>query len=567
MKHFINGIEVSPRNINDIGLVSDFTGDPEILKLNTDTIVLTREAYDLVKNHVDTQGVFEGIPYRIELSYNVTLEYYIDLLDNVLWKDHEVEVTIKQRKNWDNFYDKAVGTSFELLLTKGVQFNTIDVPYLIVKDNQAELAFTTAITLFSLYKTFAEAIQDLQFAIAEFQDAIGLDPSDVIASAIKLAARLIYIAALYLLIIELLNRLIEIIYPPVQYLKGCKVIELMEVSCQEFGYTFQSTLLDEISGITILPVPLLKEGKSIFENLVPSLLNNVWSTGLPGGSDSIPTVWSLFEQMEVMFNARTRISNNVVEFERRDYWENLVNMEILPALVLQSDRSDAFRYNTEEVWKRYYMHYQIDYTDLHTSDKIYEYNDAEFSTESINFINEDLVSIKSLQEVNISLALGSRKTELSYAEKIVFGVFTIIDLLTAILTFGNGTDFSGTVTSRIGMLQIGSQFFGTTKVLYLVNDRQPTDWYDYLSAKTLWDKYHYINQITLNSYEIRENARIRIRSQDFVNLLDNNYAEIDGQICEILRLEYIDEKGFANVSYKKPSNYAQGKVTNIVINE
>jgi hypothetical protein len=567
VRHFLNGIEVSPRNADSIGITSDFTDDPDILKLNTDNIVLTREAYDIVKNHISTQGLFEGIPYSIEMGGNVTLDYYVDLLEQPTFNDHDVEIKIKQRKNWDNFVDKAKGTSWIYLLDKGVDFNVVEVPYLIVKDNQAEVAITTSLTIFSLYKTLAESIQDLQELISDATEAVSPNPSQVASSAIKIAARLAYIAVLYILILEFINQLRELLYPPVQYLKACNVIELFSKSCDYFGYTFQSSLLTQLANLHVLPIPLLRDGGSIFTNMIPSLLNNSWSSGVPSSSDSTPIVWTLFEQMEIMFNARTRIQNNVVQFERRDYWEDLVNQQLLPALVLQSERSDSFTYNTEEVWKRYLIHYQIDYSEIHTTDEIYEYSQSEFSTEPINFVNEDLITIKNLNDVNIGFSLGSRKNKLTFVENLALGLFTVVDLITDILTFGNGTNLSGTVTDRIGMLQVSSQFFSLTKLLYLVNARQPNNFQDFIGTKALWDNYHNINFITENSYEIRENARIRLRASEFVNLLDNNYAEIDGEICEILRIEFIDESGFATVTYKKPSDYALNKVTLITLNE
>jgi hypothetical protein len=50
-------------------------------------------------------------------------------------------------------------------------------------------------------------------------------------------------------------------------------------------------------------------------------------------------------------------------------------------------------------------------------------------------------------------------------------------------------------------------------------------------------------------------------------LLNNNYAEIGGVNCEILQLEWIDEKSLATITYRIPDNYAAGKVTTLVIND
>jgi hypothetical protein len=568
VKHYINDIEISPRNLDSIGLVSDFTGNPDVLKLNVDSIVLTRDAFNIVKDHVNTQGVFEGIPYKIEMSAGVTIQYYIDLLQETVYKDHEVEVKIKQRKNIDNFLDRAKGTSWELMASKGVVFEYKVVDFLIVKDNQAELVLTTGVTLFVLYKTLAEQIEKVQELIAAVTAAIGIDPSDVLAAAIKLAAAIIYTITLIYLINQLVLRVIETIYPRTREMKGVLAKELLTKGCSYLDYSFQSTLIDSMaSNLTILPIPLLSDDEGIFDKLSDDFLLTDFGKGYPSSSDSIPTIWSLFEQLEIMFNAKTRIINGVVQLERWDFWQDQISEGLFPAMVLQSERQDAFSYNTDEVWKRYYIHYNLDYTDAHTQDIIYEYNDAEFSTEPTSVVNQDLVSITNLSDVNINFSLGSRKLKLTVAEKIMKGIFTVVDLITAVFTFGNGTDLSSKVDDRKGMLQISQQYFANTKILYLVGSKQPENWYDYLSAKSLWDNYHYINQITLNGWEIRENARIRLKASEFMTILDNNYAEIDGVLCEILRVEYIDETSFALISYRKPSDYAVGKVYNLVINE
>ena len=73
--------------------------------------------------------------------------------------------------------------------------------------------------------------------------------------------------------------------------------------------------------------------------------------------------------------------------------------------------------------------------------------------------------------------------------------------------------------------------------------------------------------VNLNGWVIKENARIRISPQDFVTLLENNFAEIDGDISEILSIKYIDEKAFAEVTYRTKSNYAVGKVQINYINQ
>ena len=111
MKHFLNDIEISPRDRNEIAVISDFTGNPNVLNISTETLVLTRDAYAIVKQHIQTIGVFEGIPYRIELDGGIVLNFYIDLTENAVFRDHECEVTLKKRNGSDNFFENQTATS------------------------------------------------------------------------------------------------------------------------------------------------------------------------------------------------------------------------------------------------------------------------------------------------------------------------------------------------------------------------------------------------------------------------------------------------------------------------
>ena len=88
---------------------------------------------------------------------------------------------------------------------------------------------------------------------------------------------------------------------------------------------------------------------------------------------------------------------------------------------------------------------------------------------------------------------------------------------------------------------------------------QRSDYLDYCSAESLWRDFHYINDIAENDWILRENVRVRLTAQDFVTLQNNNYVTLDGVLCEILRIEWIDEKSFAQITYRTRGNWANGK--------
>lgn len=571
MRHFLNDIEIAPRNLQEIGFISDWSGRPAELQLNVDKIVLPREGKEIIEAHLQQLGVFEGIPYRVEMAPGLSVQYYVDLTEEAIFRDHEIEVKIKQRLGMDSFWEQANGTSFELMANKGVNFQFIDIPYVIIKDDQVATGLTLGVTLYVMTQQTINALQQTATLTAAFIQAVTpnatippLPPLGAILSlAIQLAAQIAYTAALLIATIKLAQQFFELIFPKVRYYKACKVKELISKGCQFLGYTFDSTLLDSLPGLTILPVPLVKAKDSIFD-FIQNDLNFAFTKGYPTAQDSTPTLGSLIDAIETQFNAKTKVFNGNVQLERRDYWQGVTPNQIVPALVVQDDRVDEYTLNTDDIWKRYYIHYQVDYADIHTLD-FYDPTDCEYSTEPTTVVNADLVSIKGLNDVNIPFALGVRKNTLNWLEKTAKALFTIIDAVTGI--FGGGTNFAGQIQDRIGVLQIGQQFFGVTKQLYVgTNGKQGISYKTKISANSIYQNFHAINEIQNNDFEIRKSVRCAITNLEFVNLLENNYADVNGELVEVLRVEFLDETCYAEITYQSPRDYANGKVTVIQIN-
>lgn len=570
MKHYLNDIEVAPRNIDQIGIVSEFVNEVDQLKLTTDSVILTREAKKIIDDHIQNVGLFEAIPYRIELN-GVSIQYYADLLNDLSIQDHEISVKITKRKSQDDFVQKALGTSFDLMREKGVNFNTFNVPYFIIQDDQISKAITLGITTYVMTmeviraaKEVAEAINDIIKAVTPNAGlGVTIDWGDVIVLGLRALFRIILFALLVTALLKLAAQLFVLIFPPKRNLLATKFSELLTKGCQYLGYQFESTIFEDEPNWTLLPVPLIKERKSIYKYL-PDEFFAPFNKGYPSTSDSVSTLGQFINALKIMFNARLFIQGNTIRLERRDYLYNLSSQGLNPALALQPKRSDQFSYNTDEIWKRYYIRYSIDSSDTFTQDEIYDYHDAEYSTEALNIGNQDLVTIKGLNQVDIPFALGARKNELTWYEKIAKELFEYIDLIVGL--FGGSSNYGAIIGERKDILVISQDFFSITKALYTVAGKQQSDYTDTISATAIYDKYHSINEIVKNSYEIRQNVRVRIKDEDFINLLENNYVEIDGQICEIIEITHVDETHDTTISYRFPNNYASGKVEILKIN-
>jgi hypothetical protein len=582
MRHFLNGVEIAPRNLDEIGFVSDYTDNPEIDSISVDSVILPREAKKIIQDHIQNVGLFEGIPYQIETD-GVTLEYYVDFLGGIKIRDNDIEVNIKKRKSIDDFFERAKGSSFEILNTNGVQFTSHDVPYFVIPDNQFETSLQLAVVTFIMFKEtyeagerFGEALNLLTEAgtpipVVVFPSAgVGFNVPAIVGNILKVIITLIYFALMIIALINVATKLFLVLFPPKRKLKGIYFKELLEKSCEHFGYTFQSDLLTEQPFWTLVPVPIVPERESLFQ-ILPEEIFPVFNNGYPSSSDTTPSVYTFIQALENMFNAKVFIFDNVVRLERRDWLQNQTLLQLTPALALQSERSDEFTYNTEDVWKRYYLHYNVDFTDLYTADgKTYDAHVTEKSTEpSFPVTNDDLVLIKGLNEVIIPFSLGARKDKLTFVEKLAKETLQLIDALTGI--FGGGTNFAQQIDNRKNAMKISQTYFSGTKVIYgqagAITSGQivqtESDFNNIVSASALYEKYHKINEIQVNDYIIRENVRIRISAEDFVSLQNNNFVEINGVIVEILRLEWIDEKSFAQISYKQPFNWANG-LTNVL---
>lgn len=570
MKHFLNDIEIAPRNIFSFGLQSNFEGDPELLEIDADTLILPRESVEIIQNHILSVGIFEGIPYRIEMESGIKLDYFVDLTENAIYRDFEIEVKIKKRKGLDVFRERAKGTSFELMARKGVIFEYQNIPYIIVKDNKEELLLSLSISTFVLSKALIDSVKELQLAVSNLVEAVtpnaSIPPLPPLGEIISLSIQVvgaIATTALYLVaLMKLGQQMFEILFPKVRYYKGCSVKNLIELGCKYLGYSINSKLLNELSNIAIMPVPLTKGKKSIWQFLQNDL-DFSFTKGHPTASDTTPTLGSLIDAVLLWFNAEVKVFNGVVQIERKNHWEHLADSILLPALNIQGKRQNEYTLNTSDIWKRCWLHYLVDFQDSSTVD-FYDPTDIELNVEPTTVINEDLVSIKGLSEVNIPFALALRKNELTLIEKTAKALFTFFDKVTGV--FGGGTSFATQITNRIGVTQLSNQFYSVTKIIYSVGGKQPIDYVAKIGADAIYNEYHLSNEIQNNDYKIFRDVPLRLNSQNFVDLLELNFAEIENEKVEILRIAYNDEQSKAIIDYKVRFNYAKGKVITTKIN-
>lgn len=566
-KHFINGTEIRPQNAVSIGFKADWNGNPKEAEITVDKLVLVTNAYSLVMEHIfNGAGLFEGIPYRIEVD-GFGIDYFIDLTDSPIFADNFMEVSIKKRKAVDKFKQDADGLSFELL-NKKVNLSYIQAPYIIVKDNQLEVGMMLGITIYSLTTeliTQIDRLNDLVTAgIQASTPNVGVPPSidtgDVIAYVLKVIAQIVYTIALIIALIDLVTQLMELIFPPVRYLKANTIKYLIEAGCNYLGYSLSSTKLDQYDKAALIPVPLQKTNKSIF-NFNINFNTQSYTKGYPTASDSTPTLGSLIDAVNVWLNTDFRIIGSTVYIENQNYWYSQNGVNIQNTMNIQDTRQNSYTYNFGDMWKRCYLHYLTDIADSHTYDN-FTSTDCEYSTEPLTIVNADLVTIKGLNDINIPFALGDRKSQLNFIEKVALNMAEIADNL--INFFGGNSNLAGKVEGRIGLLQISQQFYSVTKVIWAINGKQPSNYLDIIGANAIYQKEHVSNQVKENFQKVFTSS-IPFSQSQFLQLLENNVVNDQfGNELKILTFDWINETSVANIQYTEKSTDANNIQTILI---
>lgn len=583
MKFFLNNIQINPIDGLNVGLHSDFKirSNPEELKLSTLTLIIPREGVQIIRDWIDQNGLGNGIPAHVETKDGTIIRYYADLWDpstkptfktlNITGLYEGITTQLKLKRRDSNFFDQAKGWSFEMLADAGVNFTLTDIDYIIIKDNAVELGISLSLGIFNVTREIinqSQALTQTVIAIIKATTA-NVDPGenveDIISLTVRAVAQIVVIGLLLFALIKLSQQFFELIFPKVRTFQGCKVKELMTKASAHFGFEFKSELLDSLPGLAILPLPLIKDKDSWWDYLMNDL-NFAYTKGYPTAKDaSVSLVSDLFDTMATALNGATKVTNNCVQFELWDHWKNITPNNIELNVNLDDENLNEWSYNTEEAFKRRLVQYQTDASDIHTLD-FFDPTVAERSLENTNVPNSDLETITGYENVNIPFALGVRKNKLNWFETLAKQFFKGLDGL--INSFGGSSSFEAKINARKGKMQISQQFYGIPKLMYIVNGSQPENYVDIIGANAINDNYYSRSDVSKIAGRILKNVPIRIRPNDFVNLLTNNF--INNGKAEILDIQFFDEEEIetqTTATVKIFDDWSEGKQVIKIIGE
>ena len=555
IRYYLNGTECNPLNKDSVNYVFNFEDrKARTLELSVDTLEFVREDREAIKTWIETYGYFVGMPLDIKYSNGQIIKYILDFQDpSFREKERSYKVKLKRYRGIDNFFDNADGMSFGLIKWLPSDFSMVD--YVIIPEEQPTYYISLLLATFALSQELAKSVDEIQQSIADIVKAsvpVGLpvpapDFGAIAVLAIKLAARVAYAIFIVIALIKLITEIINIICPTIRQFKAIRVKKLFEKSANFLGYSVSSTLLNALAPLTILPVPLKQKQPNWFLEIVaPNSL--AYTNGYPSSRDSVQTLGQLITALENTFNAKIIVQNGVIQFEQEWYFKQQPNTGLLSAFNLQEQLQSEHSLNSSEIFKRLVVQFQTDPTDFNTFDDTYQ-SIFELSSEVANSLGKPYELIKGFDLVNIPFARGTNKGSLNFLEKSAKVLAKAVDLFC-------GSNLEQKVSSRKNVLQISSQYFSVTKLLWMNGTRLHQEQTNFIGAQAIALNYWYSRFIDVNQKNVYESMPVAMTESELFSILNNNYITLDnGQVAEITNIQWseIQAKAIVNFNVLRPS--------------
>ena len=548
IKYFLNGTECNPANRDEIEYVFNFN-DRRVreLELSVSALTFVMEDFDAIQTWRATNGDYLGMPVSVQYSTGLVIDYMLDFSDpSMQVTERSISCKLIRYKSTDNFFDNSEGLSFGSLAWNSGDFSYVD--YVVIPENQFSYFMSLALATFALAQELAKSIQSIQEGIADVVKAstpVGIPPGPdwgaIIVAVIKLAARIVYALFIVVALIKVVQELLNLIFPKIRQFKCVKLKKLIEKGCAHLGYTLQSTLLNGLSNVAVVPVPLRAKDPSFFVELFAPM-SLAYTNGYPSVRDSIPTLGQAINAVETLGNAKSKVVNNTVVIENEMFFEQNPAANVLEAFNMQAELNNENTINGDEQYKRIVALYQTDGSDINTFDDtkgtLYE-NSAEITNST--GVNYEL--IRGVLTINIPFARGTRKGELTFVEKAAEFLAEAVDTFT-------GGNLSGLINSRKNVMQLSSQYFNTTKLVVLSGSKLATAQNNTIGCDKIVNNYYSSKFLTNNQKAVFPPMKLAANESEIFNILLNNFVLLENsKTAEITDLRWSDKTNIAQVSY------------------
>lgn len=549
------------RDWQGLQIIATFDNDNNQPNITTSELTFSLDMGKKIIDHIDNgAGVFQGIDFEMTLN-NPSTEVFkgiLDLADDIEVNREKKEVKAKLLKldGLNTFANVSEAITMGLLESEGVftSADYVDIPY--VKETEFDYLATAIliVSIFQIQKQLQDLIKDTADLFADTGgEAAGSLSTGLVGAGIigfgKAAANVIYFAAMFFILISMIQELFNLLFPVVKYHRGIKLRTILEKGCDFAGYQFESSI-PELDELYILPRKT-QEGRRNIPNS---------ESGLPVSGGPLYTLGKCVGLVKDLFNAKVKIADdNIVYIEslkNRGFWELESAYEMPPIKV------DIDKYNTNELVGTKVVSFSIDnnnYWDLEN----YKGTVYEIKTLPIAYNDFRKVLIKGISQLTFPVALGTRKTTETLLERTFRTFANIADSLSTI--FKTNNDFTGKVDRKAGMLRMSTDLVNIPKALRLTPTlKLEKNHRDLWSAKYLYDEYHYVNSFVkevaddqYNQYKVYQKIKMNASFEDFLKIINNNIAtDEDGNRVVFDSILYNFGGGYWEADYRVQYEYS-----------
>jgi hypothetical protein len=343
----------------------------------------------------------------------------------------------------------------------------------------------------------------------------------------------------------------------------------LEKACAHLGFTLD-TNIPELDKYAYLP-----SNPSSDFNIIDGVINSVQGNptvkeGVPRPSDYGYFLSDYYDLMGGFFNVKYDIDGTVmhVKSENDPYWKNVSQFNPKPIADKDKDALDQKyeerRFNIADFKANTLLSFSTDSSDTWTS-AYFEGTNYEIIARVQNPKDEKLVRSGGLKKIDIPMALGNRKSQLTEVEATASAIVDIvIGNIPEIIQFGfpfpDGIADILDINRRLGALRISQKSFSVPKVVYIENGNIPPNHRSELGAKHLWNTYW--NEISFvdNDFgrqrQIVENEPVPFTGLDLIDIETGSFfTDINGKESKATRVLWTPDGDTALMNSWKKSVY------------
>lgn len=580
LRHYIDFLDGNgftsvqpPQEWKNLSIQLSFESNNE--KLSSTNFSWVGDNAELINDYITggvtgtTNGIFEGLPYQVRFTCDNVQHTLFDGCINIASSDasfscEEVKVGIREKGKIDYVNDMIDSFRFEYLfairqvptitnpfavpVAGQITYNDfIDIWYVQGQYPQKFEIMITSLTLFVSLKETYETVKRLLDVIAEIFSV----PSGGITSALQLIYLGVYLGLLIVALINLFQKMIDLIFPFVYFHRAMYTRVLFQKACDYLGLNFSSTIFS-VGGL------------GYNEYLMPE--KNEEGTKVGYASDETGfyngTFGDLVRAYKEKFNAEVRIIGNTFYFEHEEYFINQSNF-IIPDIY--NKPNNAHGYNANEVASNYVISYRYDVADLNNLSR----RDGTQFTAKIEpnvVTNKQNVLIKNLEERNIPFTLPLVKTEMSELEKTMTSVFNaitgVINAVSSVISPSSPSIPSIPSNGQVDVLLLDTHLLSAPKVgIYQGGGKTRGDSISsYLNTSILWGAFHAsrsaygVAPFQPNQWWTYKDFQIPLCCEEYLLIKDNNYGTYLGNDSKIIKADWVayDQEAKIDFAVRKP---------------